>query len=257
MKICTCGKEIKEEQTICFDCFKKDTGQREISFNEIVFDVDNREVGFEAINFIGINLYNAGYNFEIYYAEGQKSPHLHIKNIPHLEELNKEQLEEYKKAIIQRYTPSEYLPYADLSIQGKHLIAQEGKPHFKYKTIKKLLNIWNEDKQNFVELDIYNKSKQDKQEERNYNPNIKGNGITAQITARISIIKLAKEFGLQVRGNKCLCPFHNDSRTPSLVFYENQGRFHCFGCRKHGNIIVFYALMKKLIAQRNLAGAKQ
>ena len=49
--------------------YQKLKNLRPIEGNEIVFDVDNPELGFEAINFIGVNLYKEGYNFEIYYAE--------------------------------------------------------------------------------------------------------------------------------------------------------------------------------------------
>jgi DNA primase len=32
------------------------------------------------------------------------------------------------------------------------------------------------------------------------------------------------------------CPFHQE-RTPSLHIYADQGRFHCFGCKEHGDAI--------------------
>ena len=60
--------------------FKEHFG-RLIKPNEIIFDIDSREFGFHGINFTAINLAKAGYKFEILFAEGQKSPHLHIKEI--------------------------------------------------------------------------------------------------------------------------------------------------------------------------------
>ncbi len=37
---------------------------------------------------------------------------------------------------------------------------------------------------------------------------------------------------------KGLCPFHNE-KTPSFVVYPNQNRYHCFGCRKTGDIFSY------------------
>ena len=37
---------------------------------------------------------------------------------------------------------------------------------------------------------------------------------------------------------KIICPFHNDI-NPSIVIYQNQNRFHCYGCNKNGDIIDF------------------
>jgi diguanylate cyclase (GGDEF)-like protein len=40
-----------------------------------------------------------------------------------------------------------------------------------------------------------------------------------------------------------LCPFHADHRTPSLTIYpgtkRENGHYHCFGCRAHGDVIQF------------------
>jgi len=38
------------------------------------------------------------------------------------------------------------------------------------------------------------------------------------------------------------CPFHDD-RTPSFVIYPHSERFHCFGCRAHGDVISFIQQM--------------
>lgn len=242
MKTCKCGTEIRDDQFECIECFRARNNLKWIAQNEIIFDMDDRQLGFEAINFIGVNLYYAGYKFEIWFAEGQKSPHLHIKDILGLENLTPEQLKEYKWAIIEKYCPQEYLSFADKTLSGKHLVAEENKPHFKYHTIKKLLGTWNENNQNLYEQGVYSKAK----EREEYKPNIQGSGITAQIIQKINIIDIARQFGLNVNRNKCLCPFHPDNNTHSLVFYEEQGRFCCFGCQAKGNIIKFYAMLKEL-----------
>ncbi len=146
-----------------FEKFKQNKNLRQIEKNEIVFDIDNRKVGLEAINFIGVNLYYAGYNFEIWYAEAQKSPHLHIKNIIGLEDLNYEQLKKYKEIFIRKYTPERYLEWVDFSLCAKHLIAKENEKHYKYNTKKELLNIWNTAKSNFAEENLIKKAKKQKE----------------------------------------------------------------------------------------------
>ena len=70
-------------------------------------------------------------------------------------------------------------------------------------------------------------------------------GITAQITAKISIIGIADKYGLRPLGKpKRICPFHNDS-NPSLSLNDKLGLFNCFGCKAQGNIIDFVYLLKK------------
>ena len=51
---------------------------------------------------------------------------------------------------------------------------------------------------------------------------------------------VARHTALRKSGNRYvgLCPLHPD-RHPSLVIYPDQGKFHCFGCRAHGDVIDF------------------
>jgi hypothetical protein len=35
-----------------------------------------------------------------------------------------------------------------------------------------------------------------------------------------------------------LCPFHEE-KIPSFTVYPNTGKFHCYGCGKHGDVINF------------------
>jgi len=219
---------MQHTEPSAINCFASSQNLRWIDRDEIVFDIDNRDIGFQAINNIALNLVHEGYNIEIYYAEGQKSPHLHIKNIPHLENLSEDQLRDYKKTILRKYTPLEYEP--DYSLTGKHLVAEENKPHFKYHTIKKLIGTFNEDNQNFCEPELIKQVTGNTTTPR-LPATTRHNGITARITQAINILDIARQFGLDVYGNKCLCPFHADNNTPSLVFYAEQGRFCCFGCQ--------------------------
>lgn len=49
---------------------------------------------------------------------------------------------------------------------------------------------------------------------------------------------------VQRRGSKLLacCPFHNE-KTPSFYIYEEDGHYHCYGCKAHGDLFSF--LMEK------------
>ena len=66
--------------------------------------------------------------------------------------------------------------------------------------------------------------------------------MTDVMTAKQTIIdalpaaELFARYGAEVKGNKCLCPFHAD-KTPSLSFYADGKRWHCFGCGEGGNVI--------------------
>lgn len=43
------------------------------------------------------------------------------------------------------------------------------------------------------------------------------------------------------------CPFHGPERTPSFFVFTNcdEPHFHCFGCKKHGDVINFVSLHEK------------
>lgn len=233
-----------------YKAFQKIKNLRPIARNEIILDCDNRKLGDLGIRRIGMMFSYGGYKIEIYRADGQKSYHGHIKNIPHIAELPKEQNKLYKELLIKKYIAkvrelieATELDDIDFSLcVPDHLVAEECKRHFKYRTIKNLVAVINPNHTNFCDRDIYEQATQ----LETYKPQVTGTGITAQIAQRISIVDIARQFGLDIKGNKTLCPFHPDNNTPSLVFYKEQGRFYCFGCQTNGNIIYFYALLKKL-----------
>lgn len=51
--------------------------------------------------------------------------------------------------------------------------------------------------------------------------------------------EVAEYYGFTVhRGNKIICPFHNDTH-PSLQLYPGNGGFHCFVCNSNGDVITF------------------
>ena len=65
------------------------------------------------------------------------------------------------------------------------------------------------------------------------------------IDEKIKITDVAKRYGLEVKGNKCICPFHNDT-DPSLSFSDKENIFFCHGCHAKGTIVTFLQRMEAL-----------
>lgn len=64
--------------------------------------------------------------------------------------------------------------------------------------------------------------------------------------SKIKIMDIANQFGIKPFNRKLrLCPFHADTNN-SLSLSNEKGVFNCFGCGKKGNIITFYAMLKKI-----------
>lgn len=135
---------VGKSKWIDYNEFKPEYNLREILNDEIVieFDSEDRNSTWEAINQTAINLYQAGYSFEIWDHNG-RSPHLHIHNLPILD-LNQERRQLFKKIFIRKYVPLEYLGKVDISLTGIHLVAIEFSEHWKKKYgIKKLIHKFN------------------------------------------------------------------------------------------------------------------
>ena len=238
--------------------------------NEIIIDVDDRtEQGVRCLSATGILLVEAGYHLELWYAEGMKEPHIHLKNIPHIDALPLEQGKKYRRLFYEKYIPREFWraekindnegeipdfslcnPYQD----AYHPISEENKPHYKYGTILKLVSEFNSDKANFCEKELYNVAIAGQQAERKFEAN--PNTLSGKIASKISIFLIADKFGITPSGEKLRqCPFHNDN-NPSLSLDEARGLFHCFGCQASGNIIKFYAMLKKLNPRFTMRGSQ-
>ena len=231
---------------------------RKQAINEIIIDIDDRmEQGLLCFMQTGINLVNAGFHIEVWYADGMKNPHIHIKDIANLEGLNKEEGTAYRKLFFEKYIPKEYWneKIPDYSIantyeEAYHPIAEENKPHYKYGTLKTLRSEFNVGKINQIEFDLWDKTKLPKLPKLNISRSV-NNGDFAQtlagkIAQNISIISIADQFGLSPFGKKQrVCCFHSDS-NPSLSLNEDLGLFNCFGCHASGNIIKFYAMLEQI-----------
>lgn len=60
--------------------------------------------------------------------------------------------------------------------------------------------------------------------------------IIYEIKNKLTMADILEHYGIEIRRNKALCPFHND-RNPSMHVYANN--YHCFTCGAHGDQIAF------------------
>lgn len=215
---------------------------RWIKDNEIVIEDLTEAQLFE----IADRMASLNYNLEYWKCPKQTNGHLHIKKIQFPEQLplTEEQVRKYKELVMKKYIPEDLQKDVDWNfvIAKRHRIAEEGKEHYKGYGIKKLVRVWNDDKTNWCERDLFFKARGQVSSKKRIVST--GTGITSQIVAKVSIIELAKKHGFKVRGNKAICLFHADSK-PSLSFDDTQGLWYCFGCCQGGNIVDFLAMCKK------------
>ena len=63
------------------------------------------------------------------------------------------------------------------------------------------------------------------------------------INEKLKITEIAKKYGLEVKGNKAVCPFHDDN-DPSLSLSDDKNVFFCHGCHAKGDIVTFIDMME-------------
>ena len=66
--------------------------------------------------------------------------------------------------------------------------------------------------------------------------------IVEQIRTTADIVDVIEEYvPLKKAGNRFvgLCPFHEDKKSPSFSVSRDKGLYHCFGCKKSGNVFSF------------------
>lgn len=74
----------------------------------------------------------------------------------------------------------------------------------------------------------------------------KNKNFSFEYAGEVKITDIADKFGLKPLGKSIrICPFHADEE-PSLSLSNKKGCFNCFGCGKKGNLVTFYALLKKV-----------
>ena len=168
------------------------------------------------------------------YDHSGKCDHTHLK-------LNRPTTPEEKVAILRYFFPERSWEFIDTSLCEKnHLIAVPFAKHWRYGTIKKLVDenegvIINVDDEKFKP---YIETKEVEEFEFQ-----KTSGVTADIIRNIKITDLANQFGAQKgKGTDMYhCCFHHPDKNPSLSLNDKKGWFNCFGCDRKGNIVDFYA----------------
>jgi hypothetical protein len=75
---------------------------------------------------------------------------------------------------------------------------------------------------------------------------LKKEKLKKDINKNLKIIEVGKRYGLDIRKDKALCPFHIDT-DPSLKFYPKTNTFHCFGCKLSGDVIEFVRRMENAV----------
>ena len=78
-----------------------------------------------------------------------------------------------------------------------------------------------------------------KKDRKKIDPSLEG------IKGKITISKVARKYGLKVKQNMVICPFHKDT-APSLSLSDEKNVFNCFGCSAKGDIITFIKMMEEL-----------
>lgn len=68
--------------------------------------------------------------------------------------------------------------------------------------------------------------------------NLKKLALRKKINDNLKITEIAKQYGIKIKGNMAICPFHEDKK-PSLSFSDEKNIFHCFGCGIKGDVIEF------------------
>jgi len=208
---------------------------RYIFLDEIVIEFDNYSETEIAIYDTVSRIVYAGYNLEHWWYEKPEKPdkthnghHLHLKNIYGLDKLDDKVRRRYKELFLKNYVDNEFFQYADLALCGKHRIAEENKPHWKYGTEKKLIAHYNTLKTNSIEDHIVRRAEIEIVKE-------KFMVRERKVHSDEDILEVADELGIGVSKNRmCICPFHPD-RIPSMMLYEDN-HYHCFGCQAHGYV---------------------
>lgn len=64
----------------------------------------------------------------------------------------------------------------------------------------------------------------------------------------MDIVQIVSSYGIELKKSGslyiCLCPFHNDVKTPNLVIYPKSNTFHCYSCGENGNVLWFISKME-------------
>lgn len=73
-----------------------------------------------------------------------------------------------------------------------------------------------------------------------------------EVKSKVDIIQVAERYGIKLKKNKGLCPFHSE-KSPSFSINQEKQIFHCFGCGMGGDVIT---LVEKLLGVNSLEATK-
>lgn len=209
----------------------------QIKKDEIVAEYDDctREEGLMFSRETLGKLKQDGYRAIMYDHKG-KSPHIHIENINGLSDLKDEVRLRYKEAFLKKYSVDDRI---DISLAAtKKLIAAPNQLHYKIKLegkhygIKKEIEVINDLEGNDIDKVLLNKV-------------LKEKIVYSDGDGSGGIVDVAISFGLKVKKNKIICPFHKDTDA-SLTLYPKTNSFFCFGCKRNGDLQWFIKIVKEL-----------
>ena len=131
-KVCS-----SKDETYCY--FNKYCNTRYIFPTEWIceFDIDH-DTAILACCATIVNLLNQGYQFSVWYAEGMRSPHIHIYDLLP-EDIDKRKQVLLRKKFAEKIIPKEYFKYVDKALFNNHKVCLEFAKHWKYGTHLKLL----------------------------------------------------------------------------------------------------------------------
>lgn len=82
---------------------------------------------------------------------------------------------------------------------------------------------------------------------------------TQAVKAKVDIVSVVGQYvRLKRSGNRWYgrCALHNDTKA-SLVVYANEGKFYCYGCHRHGDVIDFLMMVERIGFKQAVAMLKR
>ena len=89
-----------------------------------------------------LNLIKAKIHFAVFYALGQKCPHIIIYDFMQLNELTKIARRKARELFCSNFVPFEYYYQIDKSLFSEHKVCLEFRGHWRYHTIFNLITEW-------------------------------------------------------------------------------------------------------------------
>jgi hypothetical protein len=120
--------------------FNPDWNTRDIFLSEGVIEIEkgNRQTNLKGTYDTCLNLIKYKIHFAVFYAEGMRTPHIHIYEI--FKDCEDWAIKELSMALFCRQVvPFEFFHLIDTALFGQHTIALEFSKHYKYSFMNKLL----------------------------------------------------------------------------------------------------------------------